>query len=79
LDKSLEGMMSEDMLLTIVSKIEEANNYEVDSLPYDIVLTLYLDPYQLLPVKGVQIQTDPKTTTNLTKQHRSESPDIVST
>jgi len=89
LDKSLDtyhniiideaGMMSEDMLLTIVSKIEEANNYEVDSLPYDIVLTLYLDPYQLLPVKGVQIQTDPKTTTNLTKQHRSESPDIVST
>jgi len=70
------GMMSEDMLLTIVSKIEEAHDYNIKDT---VTLTLYLDPYQLLPVKGIQIQTDPDTTTNLTTQYRSEAPDIVKT
>ena len=67
------GMMSEDMLLTIVANLEEINNFETDH----ITLHLFLDPYQLLPVKGIQIQTDPDTTTNLTTQHRAESPDVV--
>ena len=67
------GMMSEDMLLTIVANLEEISNFETDH----ITLHLFLDPYQLLPVKGIQIQTDPETTTNLTTQHRAESPDVV--
>jgi len=67
------GMMSEDMLMGITGKLEELNNFETDH----ITLHLFLDPYQLLPVKGLQIQTDPLTTTNLTKQHRAESPDVV--
>ena len=67
------GMMSEEMLTTIVSKLEELNDFETDH----ITLHLFLDPYQLLPVKGIQIQTDPDTTTNLTTQHRAESLDVV--
>jgi exodeoxyribonuclease V len=67
------GMMNEEMLTTIVSKLEEANSYETDH----ITIHLFLDPYQLLPVKGRQIQTDPTTTFNLTEQHRAESPDVV--
>ena len=67
------GMMSEDMFMEITSKLEEENNFETDP----ITLDLFLDPYQLLPVKGKQIQTDPDTTTNLTTQHRAESPDVV--
>ena len=67
------GMMSEEMLVTIVSKLEELNDFETDH----ITLHLFLDPYQLLPVKGIQIQTDPDTTTNLTTQHRAESLDVV--
>lgn len=70
------GMMSEDMLMTITSKIDEAHDYEGTD---DVTLHLFLDPYQLLPVKGQQIQTDPLTTTELTTQHRAESPDIVQT
>ena len=83
LDKELEyytdivideaGMMSEDMLMEITSKLEEQNNFETDH----VTLHLFLDPYQLLPVKGKQIIIDPTTTTNLTKQHRAESPDLV--
>ena len=72
------GMMSEDMLMTITSKIDEANNYD-DSATDTITLHLFLDPYQLLPVKGQQIQTDPLTTTELITQHRAESLDIVNT
>lgn len=68
------GMMSEDMLMQITSNLEELNNYETDH----VTLHLFLDPFQLLPVKGIQIQTDPETTTNLTTQHRAESPDVVS-
>jgi len=67
------GMMSEDMLLSITAGLEELNNFETDN----ITLHLFLDPYQLLPVKGMQIQTDPDTTKNLTTQHRGESPDVV--
>lgn len=67
------GMMSEDMLMDITSRLEEANNFETDHLVIDI----FLDPYQLLPVKGKQIQIDPTTTENLTTQYRSESPDVV--
>ncbi len=67
------GMMSEEMLVTIVGKLEELNDFETDH----ITLHLFLDPYQLLPVKGIQIQTDPATTTNLTTQHRAESLDVV--
>jgi len=67
------GMMSEDMLMDLTGKIEEMCDFETDH----ITLHLFLDPYQLLPVKGVQIQTDPTTTTHLTTQHRAESPDVV--
>lgn len=74
------GMMSEDMLYDIVSKIE-AILYEYESTTPEaeptITLHCYLDPYQLLPVKGRQIQTDPLTTTNLTTQYRAESTDVV--
>lgn len=66
-------MMSEDMLFDLTSKIEEATNYESEH----ITLTLYGDPYQLPPVKGTPIYTDPTTTTHLTEQHRAESPDVV--
>lgn len=69
------GMMSEDMFASIISKLEEASNYETDH----ITIHVFLDPYQLKPVKGIQIQIDPDTTTNLTVQHRSEAIDIVET
>lgn len=82
-DKALEGietvvideagMMSEDMLFSIVGKLEELYDYETDN----VTLYLFLDPYQLPPVKGVQIQVDPYNCENLTTQHRSESPDVV--
>lgn len=67
------GMMSEDMLTEITSRLEELHNFETDN----VRLHLFLDPYQLLPVKGKQIMLDPDTTTDLTIQYRSESPDIV--
>lgn len=67
------GMMGEDMFLEIISKLEEANDFETEH----ITLSLFLDPYQLLPVKSRQIQIDPDTTTNLTTQYRSDSPDVV--
>lgn len=67
------GMMSEDMLMEITSRLEELHNFETDG----VSLHLFLDPYQLLPVKGKQIMLDPDTTTDLTIQYRSESPDIV--
>lgn len=67
------GMMSEDMLTTIISRLEELHDFETDH----ITMHLFLDPYQLLPVKGIQIQTDPATTTNLTTQYRAESLDVV--
>lgn len=67
------GMMSEEMLASIVAKLEDINNFETEH----ITMHLFLDPYQLLPVKGTQIHTDPLTTTNLTTQHRAESPDVV--
>lgn len=66
------GMMSEDMLLEITSKLDMIEPDEKK-----VYMHLYLDPYQLLPVKGVQIQVDPYNTTNLTTQHRAESIDIV--
>lgn len=69
------GMMSEDMLMEITSKLEEKHDFDTDG----IVIDIFLDPYQLLPVKGKQIELDPDTTTNLTQQYRAESPDIVST
>lgn len=73
------GMMSEEMFLEITSKIEmqlwdEETQEESDKT---IVIECFLDPYQLLPVKGQQIQTDPEATTNLTTQHRAESLDVV--
>ena len=67
------GMMSEDMLMEITSRLEELNDFNTDH----VTLYLFLDPYQLLPVKGKQIQIEPEYTTNLTIQYRSESPDIV--
>lgn len=69
------GMMSQDMLMEITSKIEEANDFNTDH----ISLHIFLDPYQLLPVKGQQVEIDLTTTENLTIQHRSEAPDIVNT
>lgn len=67
------GMMSEDMLMEITSKLEESNNFETEG----ITLHIFLDLYQLLPVKGKQIQIDEDSTTRLTVQHRAESPDVV--
>jgi hypothetical protein len=67
------GMMSEDMLFSIVERFEELYNYDTDN----ITMWLFLDPYQLLPVKGLQIQIDPDNTTTLTTQHRAESQDVV--
>jgi len=69
------GMMSEEMFASIVSKLEDVNNFETDH----ITIHVFMDPYQLLPVKGIQIQIDQETTTNLTKQYRAESSDIVKT
>jgi len=71
------GMMSEDMFFDIISKVEMYAGIEGDDVTKDVEIHCFLDPYQLLPVKGQQIQTDPLTTTNLTTQHRSESVDIV--
>jgi len=71
------GMMSEEMFLDIISKLEVQLDYCEDELSRDITIECFLDPYQLLPVKGRQIMTDKATTTNLTKQYRSESPDVV--
>lgn len=73
------GMMSEDMFFEIISKIE-TKLFEAEEQGEDektIKIHCFLDPYQLLPVRGLQIQTDPETTTNLTTQYRAESPDIV--
>ncbi len=69
------GMMSEEMFMEITAKLEEAYDYDTEH----IVIDVFLDPYQLLPVKGRQIQIDPETTTRLITQHRSESKDIVET
>ena len=67
------GMMSEEMFMELVAKIEDARNFNTDG----IKIYVYLDPYQLLPVKGRQIQLDEEFTTKLTTQHRAESPDVV--
>lgn len=67
------GMMSEDMLFSIVEKLEALYNYETEH----ITMYLFLDPYQLPPVKGRQIQVDPYNQENRTHQYRSESPDVV--
>ena len=73
------GMMSEEMFFDIISKLE-SKLFETEEQGKEtpkIVVECFLDPYQLLPVKGQQIQTDPLTTTNLTKQYRAESLDVV--
>ena len=73
------GMMSEEMFFDIISKLE-TKIFEAEEQGLEIpkiVIECFLDPYQLLPVRGQQIQTDPLTTTHLTKQYRAESPDIV--
>ena len=82
LDKDLEfykyiiideaGMLSNDMLQDLLYKLE---NYDAEP---EHTIYCFLDPYQLLPVKGLQIQIDPETTRKLTTQYRAESPDIVS-
>jgi len=87
LDKGLEeyehivideaGMMSEEMLFDIVSKLEEQLDYDNTEDSKTITIHCFLDPYQLKPVKGIQIQTDPEYTTKLTTQYRSESLDII--
>jgi len=73
------GMMSEEMFYDIISKIEnQLYSYSERGLEEPpVTIHCFLDPYQLLPVKGRQIQTDPLTTTHLTTQHRAESIDIV--
>lgn len=74
------GMMSEDMFFSIIGKIEVILDYgDLDNSSQEPTITIhcFLDPYQLLPVKGLQIQVDPGTQTNLTTQYRAESPDIV--
>lgn len=65
------GMLSEEMLMEITGNFVDVEDTK------DINIYCFLDPYQLLPVKGHQIQTDPLTTTNVTKQYRAESPDVV--
>ena len=67
------GMMSEEMFMELIAKIEDARNFDTEG----IKIYVYLDPYQLLPVKGRQIQLDEEFTTKLTTQHRAESPDVV--
>lgn len=67
------GMMSEDMFMEITAKLEQAHDFDTS----DIEVYVFLDPYQLLPVKGKQIQIDESTTKHLTKQYRAESPDLV--
>lgn len=71
------GMMSEDMFFDIIGKVEMYAGLEGEDNTKDVTIHCFLDPYQLLPVKGQQIQTDPLTTTNLTVQHRADSLDIV--
>ncbi len=73
------GMMSEEMFFEITGKLENQifdENQDEFKEP-TIKIHCFLDPYQLLPVKGHQIMTDPETTTNLTTQYRSESSDVV--
>ena len=67
------GMMSEEMFMELVAKIEDARSFDTEG----IKIYVYLDPYQLLPVKGRQIQLDEEFTTKLTTQYRAESPDVV--
>jgi len=67
------GMMSEEMFMEITGKLEDKHDFDTDGITIDI----FMDPYQLLPVKGKQIQIDEDTTTHLTTQHRAESPDVV--
>lgn len=67
------GMISEEVFMSVIAKFEELYDYETDH----ITIHVFLDPYQLLPVKGKQMQVDEDTTTHLTTQHRSESPDVV--
>ena len=67
------GMMSEEMFMELIAKIEDARSFDTEG----IKIYVYLDPYQLLPVKGRQIQLDEDFTTKLTTQHRAESPDVV--
>lgn len=67
------GMMSEDMLFSIVERLETLYDYETEH----ITMYLFLDPYQLPPVKGRQIIVDPHNQENRTHQYRSESPDVV--
>jgi len=71
------GMLSEDMFFEIISKVEMYAGIEGEEDQKAVEIHCFLDPYQLLPVKGQQIQTDPLTTTNLTTQYRAESPDVV--
>lgn len=77
------GMMSEEMLFDIISKFDmlgydaEGNIDNPELANATVTLHLYLDLYQLLPVKGVQIQIDEDATKRLETQYRSESPDVV--
>ena len=77
------GMMSEDMLFDIVGKLdilgydENGNIIDANLANSTVNIHLYLDQYQLLPVKGIQIQVDDSTTTRLTTQYRSTSLDVV--
>jgi ATP-dependent exoDNAse (exonuclease V) alpha subunit len=71
------GMMSEEMFFEIIGKLETQLMTTDPEDKKNVYIHCYLDPYQLLPVKGRQIQTDPDDTIHLTTQHRSESLDIV--
>lgn len=69
------GMMSEEMFIELIAKLEVKLDYgEIDK---NITMHLYLDPFQLLPVKGQQIRVDSKNVTKLITQHRADSLDIV--
>lgn len=67
------GMMSQEMLDTIVAKISNHAN----QLYSEVNIYFYLDPYQLLPVQGKQIAVDNSKCENLVTQYRSSSLDVV--
>lgn len=75
------GMMSEEMFFEITGKLETQlfdGSEDTDESKEPIIkIHCFLDPYQLLPVRGHQIMTDPESTTNLTTQYRAGSLDIV--
>lgn len=70
------GMVSEDMLTSLISVIETLTNF---GELYSVYVSVYLDTFQNLPVKGRQISIDYDNCEELTTQYRVESRDISDT